>query len=112
MRVLQFPLTRLIVLGGILFYVMGWTEASIQAFKDSPVIGVGISIGMALVAIAIYIAWGKLIERRAVIELVEISAGVSTGSTTGFLMPTFAAKYAATAVSYAAVCANASPARR
>lgn len=75
LRVLQFPLIRLIVLGGILSYMMGWTEASIQAFKDSPVIGVGISIGMALVAIAIYIAWGKLIERRAVTELSLPGAG-------------------------------------
>ncbi len=63
------PLIRLIVLGGGVFYLMGWTEARIVDFKDTPVIGVGIAIVLALAAIAIYIAWGKLIERREVTEL-------------------------------------------
>lgn len=27
LRILQHPLTRLIVLGGVMFYFMGWAEA-------------------------------------------------------------------------------------
>jgi uncharacterized protein len=69
LRILQFPLTRLIILGVGLFYLMGWTEANIQAVKDSPLAGNGIAVAMALVAMAIYVAWGRLIERRAVSEL-------------------------------------------
>ncbi len=69
LHILQFPLIRLIVLGGGVFYLMGWTEARIVDFKETPVIGVGIAIVLALAAIAIYIAWGKLIERREVTEL-------------------------------------------
>ncbi len=69
LRILQFPLIRLIVLGAGLFYLMGKTESFIQVFNDSPAIGVAIAVGMALVAMAIYIAWGKIIERRDVTEL-------------------------------------------
>lgn len=75
LRALQFPLTRLIVLGGIVFYMMAWTETRIQALKDSPVIGVVIAIVMALAAMAVYAAWGKVIERRAVTELSLPGAG-------------------------------------
>ncbi len=69
LRILQFPFIRLIVLGAGLFYLMGKTESFIQVFNDSPAIGVAIAVGMALVAMAIYIAWGKIIERRDVTEL-------------------------------------------
>ncbi len=69
LRILQFPLFRLIALGALLFFLMGWTEGRIQAFKDSPAIGVAIAIAMALVGMAVYVAWGKFIERREGTEL-------------------------------------------
>ncbi len=69
LRILQFPLTRLIVLGWSIFYLMGWTEARIQQFKENPGIGAAIALGMGLVVMAFYYAWGKWIERRAVYEL-------------------------------------------
>lgn len=69
LRILQFPLTRLFVLGYIIFYLMGWTEGRIQQFKGSPGIGAAIAMGMGLVVLALYYAWGKYIERRAVAEL-------------------------------------------
>lgn len=69
LRILQFPLTRLFVLGYGLFYLMGWTEGRIQQFKESPGIGAAIALGLGLVATAIYLAWGKWIERREVSEL-------------------------------------------
>lgn len=75
LRILQFPLSRLIVLGGIIFCMMAWSESRIEAFKDSPLIGVAIAVAMALVAMAVYVAWGKLIERREVTELSLPGAG-------------------------------------
>ena len=79
LRILQFPLTRVVVLGGIISSMMAWTEGRIEAFKDSPLIGVAIAIGMALVVLAIYAAWGKLIERREVSELSLPGAGREWG---------------------------------
>jgi membrane protease YdiL (CAAX protease family) len=48
---------------------MAYTESRIQIFKDSPLTGFAIAVALALVAMAIYVAWGRLIERRAVSEL-------------------------------------------
>jgi membrane protease YdiL (CAAX protease family) len=75
LRMLQIPLTRVIVLGAIVFFLMGWTEGRIQAFKETPVIGVAIAIGMAVAVTAVYVAWGRLIERRDVTELSLPGAG-------------------------------------
>lgn len=75
LRILQFPLTRVIVLGGLALSMMSWTESRILAFKDSPLIGVAIAIVMAVVVMAVYVAWGKLIERREVTELSLPGAG-------------------------------------
>lgn len=75
LRILQFPLTRLIVLGGIVFILMAWAEGRLQAFQDRPLISLAIAIGMALAVMAIYVAWGRTIERRAVTELSLPGAG-------------------------------------
>ena len=69
LRILQFPLTRLFVLGYGIFYLMGWTEGRIQQFKGIPGVGAAIAMGKGLVVLALYYAWGKYIERRAVDEL-------------------------------------------
>lgn len=69
MRLLQYPLSRVILLGGIMMFMMAWTEGRIDAFKDSPPTGVVIAIAMAIFGIAFYAAWGQLIERREVREL-------------------------------------------
>jgi membrane protease YdiL (CAAX protease family) len=75
LRVLQFPLTRLIVLGGIAFYMMAWTDGRIIAFNDSPLTGIAIAIALSLGIMAFYVAWGRLIERREVSELSLPGAG-------------------------------------
>lgn len=68
-RVLQFPLTRLILLGGVITYMMAMTDGYTQQFKTDPLLSIAITIGMGLLATAIYVGYGKLIERRDVSEL-------------------------------------------
>ncbi len=63
------PLVRLIVLGGVLFYFMGWAQARLEQFYDRPLLNIPIQIGLGLLAIALYFAYGKFIERREVTEL-------------------------------------------
>ena len=69
LRIVQFPLTRLIVLGAAMFYFMAWAQSWLETYFDRPLVNVLIQIGLGLAAIALYIAWGKLIERRDVTEL-------------------------------------------
>lgn len=86
LRTLQFPLTRLLILGGIIFFLMGWTQGQLELAKDNPVLALAIALGMSAVALAIYTAWGRIIERREVSELStpglggELAAGVLIGA--------------------------------
>jgi uncharacterized protein len=69
LRFLQFPLTRIILLGGVIFYLMAVNNGFLEQFKGDPVRSLAVTIGMGLLAIAIYVGYGKFIERREVSEL-------------------------------------------
>lgn len=62
-------LFRLVVLGGILFYGMGWAESRLAQFHDQPLLSILVQIGLAATAIAVYLAFGRLVERREVTEV-------------------------------------------
>lgn len=63
------PLIRLIVLGGALLLFMIWAEGRLAQFADRPLVSIAVQLGLALAAIMLYLAYGKLIERREVAEL-------------------------------------------
>lgn len=69
LRVLQFPLVRLALLGPIFFVLIGIANGFRQKFATTPVIALGVAIGMALAGLVIYHVFVRLIERRAVNEL-------------------------------------------
>ncbi len=69
LRILQFPLTRIIILGPLLFAFMAWAQTQLNDFHDSPLVNAAIQIVLGLAAIGVYVAWGKFIERREVTEL-------------------------------------------
>lgn len=69
MRVLQFPLTRLVLLGGTIFYLMMVAESNLTKFKGNPLLAIAVTIGMGLLATAIYVGYAWFIERRSVSEL-------------------------------------------
>jgi len=75
LRIVQFPLVRIVVLGGGLLSLMAWTEFRILDVKDSPVLGATIALGMGLVAMAIYLAYARIIERGEATELALPGAG-------------------------------------
>lgn len=69
-RQVTLALVRLIVLGGILIYMMGWVaEPTLVRFHDQPLLSILVQIGLALAGIAVYFAFGKFVERREVSEL-------------------------------------------
>lgn len=68
-RILQSPVTRLVVLGAIVFFFMGWAQSWLEDFNDRPVLNAAIQIVLGLAAIALYVAYGRFIEDREVSEL-------------------------------------------
>lgn len=86
LRVLQHPLTRLIVLGGTMFYLMGTNNGFMIKLKGTPLLSIAITIAMAVLALAIYAGYGRFIEQRPVTELSwpgmgrELGQGLMTGA--------------------------------
>jgi membrane protease YdiL (CAAX protease family) len=68
-RIVQSPLLRLIVLVAVLVFFMGWAQSQLNRFHDQPWLNIPLQLGLGLLAIALYVAYGKFIERRAVTEL-------------------------------------------
>ena len=68
-RVLRSPLLRLIVLGAAMLQFMGWAQSWLDDYKASPLLSALIQIVLGLAAIALYVAYGKFVERREVAEL-------------------------------------------
>ena len=69
LRILRSPLVRLIVLGPALFFMMMKNNEFMSIFKDRPLMSIWITVCMALAALAVYYAYGRIIERREVTEL-------------------------------------------
>lgn len=69
LSVLQFPLTRIIVLGAVIFVMMMMSNTNLGTYKDDPAMAIANTIGLGVLALIIYRAWGRFIERREVTEL-------------------------------------------
>ncbi|KAF0227668.1 MAG: abortive infection [Beijerinckiaceae bacterium] len=69
LRILQFPLTRLILLGGPVFYMMGVSNGLMVYFKGDSLKSVLAVVGMAALALIVYVGFARFIERRPVSEL-------------------------------------------
>jgi len=69
LRVLQFPLLRLAILGPVFFVLIGVSNGFMEQFAATPAIALGAALGMALLGLAIYWAFVRFIEQRPVREL-------------------------------------------
>lgn len=86
LRIAQFPVTRLILLGGILFLMMGFSNGLMMKFKTTPLTSIVVAAGMVTLGLAVYVGFVRLIERRRASELVltgmgrELGIGMSIGA--------------------------------
>ena len=79
LRILQFPLVRLALLGPIFFLLIGIANGFRQQFAATPVKALGVAMGMALAGLVIYWVFVRLIERRPVHELSLTGMGRELG---------------------------------
>ncbi|MFY2765002.1 CPBP family intramembrane glutamic endopeptidase [Arenimonas sp. MALMAid1274] len=79
LRILQFPLVRLVLLAVCLLYLMALSGAVQEKFTDAPLTGLGLVAVLAGAALAVYSALVRRIERRSVHELSRPGMGRELG---------------------------------
>ncbi len=84
LRIAQFPLVRLIVLGGMLFWLMAVVNTLKLEFADTPLLSLAVVLAMGALAFAIYYLFVRFVERRPVSELALPRMGREFG--TGLLI--------------------------
>lgn len=86
LRILQFPLTRLVLLGAPVFFMMGVSNGFIKKFSGTPLLTIASAATMAALAIAVHVGFVRFVERRPVSELAlsgmakELGVGLSIGA--------------------------------
>lgn len=80
LRVLRFPPIRLVLLGSILFLMMGISNGFWgSTVADSPPKAVGMAALMAALGLAVYVVFVRVVERRPVRELALPAMGPELG---------------------------------
>ena len=86
LRILQFPLTRLLLLGGSLLLMLAMTNGYKSQLSDSPLAALAVTLGMTALGLALYVGFVRLVERRSVSELAlpgmgrELGVGLLVGA--------------------------------
>lgn len=86
LRILQFPLVRLLLLGGPLFFLMATNGGFMEKFAATPWIAIAVTVAMAALGFAYYAAFVRFIERRPVSEFAlsqlprELGIGMLVGA--------------------------------
>jgi uncharacterized protein len=79
LRIVQFPATRLIVLGGVLFMMMAKSNELMALFAKTPLKAIAAAAAMSALAFVVYVAFVRLAERRPVSELALSGLGRDLG---------------------------------
>ncbi len=69
LRIAQFPLTRLVVLGAGLYFLLGVKNGFRAQFASAPWLALAAVAAMSALGLAVYAAFVRFVERRAVSEL-------------------------------------------
>lgn len=85
-RILQAPLTRLILLGGPIFFMMGVSNGFRAKFAGDTLKTIAAAVAMTALGLAVYAAFVRYVERRPVSELStagmgrELATGLAIGA--------------------------------
>ncbi|RDV02444.1 CPBP family intramembrane metalloprotease [Sphingorhabdus pulchriflava] len=86
LRILQFPPVKLLLLGGMLFYCIGFSNLFMSENKGATLPSTVAAVAMIALAMAIYFGFARWVERREVSELAlpgmvkEMGVGILIGS--------------------------------
>lgn len=84
-RIAQHPLTRLVLLGGILFLMMGKSNEFMADLAPAPLASIAAVAGMAALGLVVYVGFVRIVERRPVDELAlpPLARDLATGMLIG-----------------------------
>lgn len=90
LRILQSPLTRLLLLGSLVFFMMGTSNGFMAKFAGSPLKSIAAAAAMAVLALATYVGYERLVLRQPVHELSLPGMGreLGLGMLVGFVLYT------------------------
>lgn len=80
------PLARLVVLGGAIFLLLAKSNEFMAGLSGRPLAAAAAVVGMAAAGVAVYVGFGRLVERRRVDELSlagmgrELGLGLAVGA--------------------------------
>lgn len=80
LRIAQFPVVRLLLLGGALFLIMGVSNGFMFQFSATPLVSLAAAATMAALGLVVYAGFVRFIERRPVSELSLPSMGRELGT--------------------------------
>lgn len=75
LRIVQFPLTRLLVLGAAILVLMAVNGGFLETYRAKPLLAIAITLGMLGLALTIYAGYARFVEQRQVSELSLPGAG-------------------------------------
>ena len=79
LRIVQFPLVRLVLLGGVMFVMLVASNDLQVHFAGRPLAALGAVAAMAALGLAVYAAFVRFVERRKVSELAVPGLGRELG---------------------------------
>ena len=79
LRMLAMPLARLVVLGGAIFLLLAKSSEFMAGLSGRPLAAAAAVVGMAAAGVAVYVGFGRLVERRRVDELSLMGMGRELG---------------------------------
>ena len=86
LRIAQFPLTRLLLLGGVLFLMLAQSNTFMATVSASPLASLAVAAAMTALGLAVYVGFVRFVERRPVSELAlpgmgrELGIGLAVGA--------------------------------
>lgn len=80
LRIVQFPLVRLVVLGFITMYCLAVSNDLMTQNAGRPVIAITAAVAMGWLAMGVYYGFGRVVERREVSELSVAGMGWQLGA--------------------------------
>ncbi|MCE2946638.1 MAG: CPBP family intramembrane metalloprotease [Betaproteobacteria bacterium] len=86
LRILRHPGVRLLLLGFLLFYTLGFSNHFMAAQEGSPLAALAVAVGMVALGLAIYAGFVRWVEGRQVTELAlspaarELGLGLAVGT--------------------------------